>query len=254
MEVKLIVDQRERELKELLDNYEAENLDVGDIQYRRGDELLLVIERKSVKDLAASIQDGRHREQKARLLGCGIPRDRIMFVVEGKLGHDPAAKISNIPAGTLLSSIINTEFRDGVRVHKTQTVGETAFFVEKMREKLEKEGEKFWSYEEGKEVSAADYCGTLKTKKKENMTVDVWYLSVLSLIPQVTVQAAEAIASEYGTLEILTDSFYEEGAEMLKDLTYTTGGGNSRRVGPKMSSRIYEYVCRCRSDVLDGTT
>ena len=46
---------------------EIETLDLGDISIRTDlDEELLLIERKEVGDLAASIQDGRYKEQSFR--------------------------------------------------------------------------------------------------------------------------------------------------------------------------------------------
>ena len=72
MDIELILDNREHKLIELLPNDTVAPLDIGDIQFRRGEETILIIERKSVTDLAASICDGRSREQKARLFNCGL--------------------------------------------------------------------------------------------------------------------------------------------------------------------------------------
>ena len=83
--IELVIDNRETELIEKLKEkkikFSVEQLDVGDILYRNGEEVILIIERKSVNDLKASICDGRGREQKARLLG-STPKERIMYLLK----------------------------------------------------------------------------------------------------------------------------------------------------------------------------
>ena len=87
--VNLIIDNRERELIELAKDkiqFESKSLDVGDILFTdENNETILLIERKTVNDLKASICDGRAREQKARMLNCGIDPSRIIYLVEGNL-------------------------------------------------------------------------------------------------------------------------------------------------------------------------
>ena len=88
MSIELVIDNRERKLiAELTDNIEftTEDLSIGDILFREGGETVLIIERKTVQDLKASITDGRAREQKARLLGSGTQVERIMYLIEGNL-------------------------------------------------------------------------------------------------------------------------------------------------------------------------
>ena len=74
----MIIDNREKDLIKLLIEkkieIECQNLELGDIVFTNnesklnGNEELIMIERKTVDDLMASIKDGRHREQKIRLL------------------------------------------------------------------------------------------------------------------------------------------------------------------------------------------
>ena len=79
----LILDNREKYIIKLIGNapfVETQNLDVGDIHFLIDNELILVIERKTLKDLSSSIKDGRFREQKARLsvLNC-----EMLYLIEG---------------------------------------------------------------------------------------------------------------------------------------------------------------------------
>ena len=72
----MIIDTREKHLLDVITqkcDYEVKQLDLGDIIFTKDDETVMVIERKTISDLKASICDGRNREQKARLLGCIEP-------------------------------------------------------------------------------------------------------------------------------------------------------------------------------------
>lgn len=244
--LQLIIDQRERELKlhfEEKANVLIQTLDIGDIVFKCGEDTVLIIERKTINDLSASICDGRHREQKARLLGSGIHKNRIMYLIEGNIN-----KMTRVKGGTdtLIGSVINTQLRDGIKVYKTTSLQETVKFVEKLFDKLQKDGEKYWKYENNHEVSVAKYSSTLKTKKKANMTPDVWLHTQLVLIPQVTGGIATEIMKVYPTLRELVCA-YEEIDEsvresLLQDIKYPLSSGKERRIGSKVSARIYNFV------------
>ena len=75
------VDIREKDLYTLISNKtkaEYENLTLGDIVISVKNELV-IIERKTLKDLAASIKDGRYREQSFRLNECGCHNHNIIY-------------------------------------------------------------------------------------------------------------------------------------------------------------------------------
>ena len=89
MSIELVIDVREHHIIEKLDEekikFSQEQLAVGDIVFRQDGEIMLIIERKTVIDLKASICDGRAREQKLRLMGSGIPIEKILYLIEGNL-------------------------------------------------------------------------------------------------------------------------------------------------------------------------
>ena len=72
----LVIDSRESKLKKYFTSNEKnipisfQSLDIGDIQLvsQSDNSIQYIIERKSISDLYSSINDGRYREQKARLL------------------------------------------------------------------------------------------------------------------------------------------------------------------------------------------
>jgi len=140
--IELILDIRERHLISELEKYftvKTEQLELGDIIFKKDDEIILIIERKTINDLKASICDGRHREQKARLIGSGNSVNRIMYVIEGDFDKSLDTKVTGVPISTLIGSLINTQLRDNIKVYKTNSLFETSEFIKKLWDKLNKE-------------------------------------------------------------------------------------------------------------------
>lgn len=246
MTIEFVIDTREHELIEKLqgtNNIIVEQLDVGDIMFRQGEDVILVIERKTVQDLKASICDGRGREQKIRLLG-SIPKHRIMYLIEGSMNKSLETKINGLPVSTLIGSLVNTQLRDGIKVYKTVSLDESVNFLCKLYDKLDKDREKY--FKEDDNITASKYSSTLKKQKKANMTPQVWFITMLSLIPQVTEKVADVIVEQYQSIKDLILQ-YESTPEhlrdkLLSDLKIPLKNGKTRRLGEKMSSRIYRFL------------
>ena len=89
---KIIIDVREKKIKEYFtgkskfDDIVIQQLDLGDIIFMSGEEVMIIIERKTIQDLRSSIKDGRHREQKIRLLS-NFPKHKIYYLIEGDILH-----------------------------------------------------------------------------------------------------------------------------------------------------------------------
>ena len=86
MSIELVIDNREHSLINKLRNnhiFNVEQLDIGDIIFKKNNNIIFIIERKTISDFKSSICDKRYREQKARLLNSGIANNRIMYIIEG---------------------------------------------------------------------------------------------------------------------------------------------------------------------------
>jgi ERCC4-type nuclease len=212
--------------------------------FKKDNETILIIERKTINDLKASICDGRHREQKARLIGSVGNTNRIMYIVEGNLDKSIDTKISGLPVSTILGSIINTQLRDNIKVYKTTSIFETSEYIRKLLDKLNKEEDNY--FQEGeKKISSSDYSKTLKSCKKTNMTPEVWFISQLSLIPQVTDKIANEIVTKYKNVVSLIKE-YERTPDhlrekLLSDINYPISNGKTKRIGDKVSKRIFNF-------------
>ncbi|CAH9091887.1 unnamed protein product, partial [Cuscuta europaea] len=136
-EVVLILDDREQFVnqgprpRKIVENIrvqfkiqiEVRRLPVGDaiwIARRKntGDEYVLdfIVERKNVDDLRCSIRDNRYKDQKLRLLRCGLKK-RI-YVVEGDANLSEAAE-------SIKTACFTTEILEGFDVQRTSSLGET---------------------------------------------------------------------------------------------------------------------------------
>ena len=250
MSIELVIDNRERHLIEMIgekDFIKVETLTIGDILIRKEKEILFIIERKTIADLKASIVDGRNREQKARILGSGVKKEQIMYIVEGNLNKLLTNKIHGMPLSTVVGSMINTQLRDGIKIYKTVSLLETSQFILKLYDKFKKDGATFFNGDVGvSSVSVVDYIATIKKKKKDNINPNVWFISQLSLIPQITEKIANEIVTEYKTLSNLILAYekldVKDRKNMLADITYPIKNDKTRRVGNKISERIFNLI------------
>jgi len=253
------IDNREKDLIKLIDckqdkedkqnkPYKVvyENLDIGDIQIIDTDtnEMLIMIERKTLADLSASIKDGRYKEQKERMIHSLKKSIRKIVLIEGT-----DFSTFSLSLKIFDSVIINTMIRDNIHIHLTKSLGDTMTFIENIMANLPK------YYEDLKEEIvnniSKEYDGehNCKTGKKDNLTVEICFRNMLSQITGISTAIAQVIADRYFTMdsllyEIKKNDKTEEGAiadgvKELSDLKYGTG---QRRIGDKISSKIYEHL------------
>lgn len=115
-------------------------LPVGDIILKVDGEPVLVIERKTLADLLASVKDGRYRDQKARLLQ-SYPRDRVLYVLEASAkqwSFKSRHGLGPVPVETKIvaSSLINLLVRDRMAWIQLQDLEETAAFLEQVVQRV----------------------------------------------------------------------------------------------------------------------
>ena len=255
----VIIDIREIKLIEQLKNlsfvFTTKSLDIGDIMITQDEIPFLIIERKTIDDLKSSVVDGRLREQRYRLLNAsGLPPSRIMYIVEGDFqpkSRRLMIKDRGVSNSTVIGSIINMLFRDNIKVYRTNSIEETADFIVKLFSKV---GDKEIFFEEKKEDTEEEksepqtvsYTSVVDKKKKNNMTPKVWFICQLSMIPQISDTIATAITTVYPTLLSLITAYQntieEERPSLLSSITYDLSTGKKRKIGIKISERVYQFV------------
>ena len=119
----------------------VETLPLGDIIITNAQtkEDKVIIERKSVADLAASIKDGRYEEQSYRLNGLDHHNHNIIYLIEGDVNRVNRFKDTRMEKMTLYSAIFSLNYFKGFSVIRTFGLEETAIFVCNTVNKLKRE-------------------------------------------------------------------------------------------------------------------
>jgi ERCC4-type nuclease len=268
--MKIRVDNREQDLlkhiRELIVNIplfkdlevQVENLPLGDIIISNNVEDKLIIERKSINDLAASIKDGRYEEQSYRLNGLNHPNHNIIYLIEGDVNRVNRFKDNKMEKLTLYSSIFSLNYYKGFSVIRSFSIDESAIFICNTANKLRK-GEtenkqpyyqnnsnilKPISLEENvleQESSEKDYVSVVKKIKKDNITPDNIGEIMLCQIPGISSVTSLAIMSKFGTFSNLMSQI-QENENCLKDISYTNSKNQVRKVNKTCLVNIIEFL------------
>jgi ERCC4-type nuclease len=278
------IDTRERELikkcedllvavpafKEL--KIEVHQLPLGDIIICSGqnDDNILV-ERKTLSDLAASIKDGRYEEQSYRLNGLPLHNHNIVYLIEGDLGKFNSFK-ERIDRQTIYSAMFSINYFKGFSLMRTNTMDETAFMICNMAYKIGKETgkkpyfqnkicqqeadvnneeQKFINEEingeqeqingEVPSLGTKDYCSVIKKVKKDNITCENIGEIMLCQIPGVSSVSAIAILSKFNTLPIMIKSIQDDPT-CLTGITTCDANGKSRKISKTTIETIVKYL------------
>ena len=244
--MKLQIDIRETHLLNLATFYQEKDpsfqfeeiaLDIGDIRIHHQSYCLL-LERKTLSDLAASIRDGRWHEQKKRLQGISQqqPHTKICYIIEGILPTEPQA-INRLPYKTVLSGLIHTLFRDGIPIYKTSNLRETFSLIKGLANKMEHTPQKLGFTETSQKGPVTYETNLIKIKKKENLTPPRCYELMLAQIPGISYKTAKRIADTYPTLSLLLQKFHSE-SESTRPFCLSS----IPKIGKKTSQTIYQFL------------
>lgn len=206
--VALVVDVRERALASALTTlgvtYTTASLEVGDflIQNAEGSPLL-VAERKSLADFAASNQDGRYREQRARLMAVRGGGTAVVYVLEGRWsGHeDRPVGGTRTTEGQLRRLTTRLILRYGMPVVSSESVADTAAWCRTMLSQLTDDATVFHP-EEGIATAMTGFTAALSTTKKANRTPASVATTMLSAIPGLGCVRVGALLAEKSVAEL----------------------------------------------------
>jgi len=268
--MKIRVDNREQELIRLCKHFietgpmyngleiVVEALPIGDIILSEGGLDKVIIERKSLGDLASSIKDGRYEEQSYRLNGLPHHNHNILYLVEGdmnKLNSFNTFK-DRTDKTSLYSAMLSLNYYKGFSVLRSMNIEESALIVCNMAYKLHKSPDKkaFYSNtpvsnssqsieEESTEQqqSSSDYCGVVKKVKKENITPENIGEIMLCQIPGISSTSAIAVMKEFKTVKNLIEKV-NESEVCLKDISYVNAKGQSRKINKTVIANIIKYL------------
>jgi ERCC4-type nuclease len=293
--MKIVVDERERDLYQALYAFlhsqmtplplqlEKEVLTLGDISIRRDedDKEWVLLERKTLKDLVASIKDGRYEEQSYRLTH-STPNEfqlhNICYLVEG-----PLNTIRNpIERKMILGAMASLYFFKGFQVMRTSSVEDTAEWIITLALKIERglaEKKLPWfirwdsipqtppvpsitninpiapppSEPEIHEIQEREpdkaYCSVVKRTKSANVTPENIGEIVLCQIPTVGPETAISVMQKYGkSIANLVHALETEGPKCIEQITTLDSKGHTRKISKACVANIHRFLVGNREE------
>ena len=246
----------------------SERLPLGDVILHdpsKGQQKDIVIfERKTLNDLAASIRDGRYKEQSFRLIetaaATGFHTHNIVYIIEGDLAQYNE-RHSQITKTALQSAMVSLLYYKGFSVIRTMNIGETSEFIIHFADKVAKEGP--LAVADISTMTTASYSEvSTKKEKRDYITRDNIGEIMLAQVPGVSAKMAAAILAKYGgsIYEFLGDLHqkignYEESLspEMSPPSPEAGDVMPTETMIQPMNKNKYKHVSECFKDVsVDG--
>ena len=243
----------------------GEALPIGDIIISNEKEDKLIIERKSMNDLLASIKDGRYEEQSYRLHGSPYHNHNIIYLIEGDVNKVNRFKSDHTQASeklTMYSAMFSLHYFKGFSVFRSFSLAETATILCNMAYKIGKEENKKPFYqntntldqgltlekesltpeqEQEQEPSEKDYVNVIKKVKKENITTENIGEIMLSQIPAVSPAVAICVMKKYSTIKALIAAL-SENKNALDDVYIVDKNEKQRKISKTCIKNIYTYL------------
>ena len=220
------------------------NLDIGDILIRmKEDDIPIIIERKTVRDMAASIEDGRYKEQGFRLNSSSTHNHNIIYLIEGDIMKYKPYHKCRIDKYAIMSALTSVQYSKGFSLYRTLGVEESAVWLLQMTSKIHKS--KLVSFYDNVETTDT-YVDTLPKTRKKDVKLDNILHVILCQIPGVSCTISKVICERYKSIPDLIDALRED-ENVLSDLKTKLASGKERKVSKKTLTTIYDCLIRCES-------
>lgn len=243
----LIVDERERALYDALYPYletfptmdiRKQTMTIGDMAIvREGEEKpVLLIERKSLSDLLASIQDGRYKEQSQRLLhASGMDPHRIVYLIEGPIGGLPVSQRQKV-----YSAMTSISLGKGFSVMRTWSIQESAEWLVRLVDKLTRSPELLPNAALVVSDATTVTQMTMTAVKKNNITPDNIGEILLVQIPGISSVTAKAILASYENSFTRVLRAVESKDPVLQTIQYQAADGKMRKISKGIVGKLQE--------------
>ena len=228
----MLLDIRENGLRFLLPTHESKQLLVGDVWLGLSGEHIakggVCVERKEVKDLEASLRDGRYREQRTRLLSyCQEHGARPLYIIEGDL--DSLAV--HTPKKTLWKVLLRLALRYNIALFQTETLTDTAKLLETIEEQLTADPTCFIAPEGG-----IPYTELLSSSRKVNRDGHLGS-AMLQQCSGISDKTADALLKSFGSFQAIIAASEEVLAQ--------TKISEKRKLGPAIAKKLHAVFYDC---------
>lgn len=212
---------------------------LNDINYIYNN-LILLIERKTINDLSSSIIDGRFREQKSRIEKTLNDNNKIMYILEGmhnKLTHGISLNILN-------SAILNMIFKHKFKLLNCDNINHTCDIILNILKKYIMGEFKNEKCDTSNDTVKSNEIHLINIKKSDRIKSNLFNLQ-LSVIPGISMNIAEKISNEYKNMNELFKAYneidnsnIEEKYHLLANIQIT----EKRKLGKALSKKIYNAL------------
>lgn len=249
------IDSREHDLFQILNSIiagdsklnniqlESIQLEIGDVRIRSNRESneIIIIERKSINDLASSIIDGRYKEQSYRLFHTDIPNHNIIYLIEGKI-NDLNTRFTRIKPNALYSSMIVLQYFKGFSVFRTMSMKESAEYIIRITDKINRESSKGFYDGFVNPYEGVEYQQIVSKNKKNNITPQNIGELMLCQVPFVSSNIAKEVMNRFGTILNLIMAIQDSGIECMNSLYTTNAKGQKRNISSTAKMNIVKFL------------
>tara|TARA_B100001093_G_scaffold454940_1_gene464676 strand:+ start:217 stop:1077 length:861 start_codon:yes stop_codon:yes gene_type:complete len=247
------VDYREKRLLKLLQSlktmYEFDKITISSENLELGDFIIcddvggekMIIERKSLSDLASSIKDGRYAEQSFRLNNYNFQNHNIVYLIEGdfKYWEKYGGRYNKMPLKTFYVTMFSLQYYKGFSVMRTMNLTETAEYILRSAEKMSRDKKiSYYDTSGNKAHDIKDYCSVINKTKKNNITPDNISEIMLSQIPGISVRIARIIMEKFDNLQNLIKEL-EKNPKALNNIKI-----DNRKISSTCKKNIFEYLLK----------
>ena len=236
---------------------------------------ILLFERKTLADFAASIRDGRYKEQSFRLnKHCELSNHNIVYIIEGDLSKyvDRSKGGNLITKKALYSAIFSMMFYKGFSVVRTMNIRETAELILNFADKYDSTSPDLRGFHYRSSTTSNpshpsphqspdqsqspippppphhpstvgdEYASVLKRKERSSqITPDNIGEIMLTAVPCVSAKTAAAIMHEFKTFANLIDCMKLD-RHCLDKLSIVAQNGNARKISKICVENIFKYL------------
>jgi ERCC4-type nuclease len=206
--------------------------------------LHVLVERKSVNDLACSLTDGRYAEQRQRIERTGLAMQ--FYVIEGT-EQDMVA--NNLPQARLLTVMADLAVLTNLKVHRTANLHETVHFLHQVTSRL------IADLRAGRLESTERQFGSFQSEftKQSSAVLSHLFVKQMYQVKGVTMQAAMALAQRFGTcaslVHFLSDKPREGRIAALAALQVENGSNSEQ---PRARTPLGSRSAACIDQMLFG--
>ena len=275
------IDTRERKLIQIItplfenryrDKYDIQldicNLDLGDIVITdEYENTLMIIERKTLNDLLASIKDGRYKNQSQRLNAINIENNSIVYLIEGNVMFP---NITITQRDQILSSCFSLTHTKGFSLYKSTNLQESAEYILRVCYKFFKNEtskqetnsistEKLIDFSENKvclsndtdkvnesndekKSSSCSLIDIKKMKKNKHINSENIHIMMLCQVPGISEKTGTMIVEQYKSSYDFISYIRDNREEFVKTAIYwNTDEGKIIKLRKDVSQRLLEY-------------